>query len=80
MLLAVIDAFKPSIATSFFFQFPDGARVASIPRQIWTSLVTLFQGTLKPVASRHKCGNTLPQKNYFLLLVRRFVFKEKRSL
>jgi hypothetical protein len=34
----------------FSFQFPDGTRVASIPRQIQTDfarLATLFQGTLK---------------------------------
>jgi hypothetical protein len=39
--------------------------VASIPRQIQTDfikLTTLFQGTFKTAADRHKCDDTLPQK------------------
>jgi hypothetical protein len=42
-------------------------RVANIPRQISTYQATLlFQGSLKTVASRHLCGNTLPRQNSFL--------------
>jgi hypothetical protein len=44
------------------FQFLDGANVACILRQSLTQLATLFQGSLKIVASRHKCGDTLPKK------------------
>jgi hypothetical protein len=47
----------------FFFQFADSVRVASIPRHIQTDFVkfgTLFQGTLKTAAGRHKCDGTLP--------------------
>ncbi len=47
--------------------------MASIPRQIQTDFVklaTLFQGTLKTAASRHKCGDTLPtKKKKFLSLL-----------
>jgi len=49
----------------FFFQFLDRARVASIHLLIHTDfarLVTIFQGTVKTVASRHKCGNILHKK------------------
>jgi hypothetical protein len=61
--------FPPNLCCSqtgyhfYFFQFPDGARLANIPRQIQTDfarLVTLFQETLETGASRHKCGHTLP--------------------
>ncbi len=54
------------------FQFTDGFKVASIPRQIQTdfksSWATLFRGTLKTAATTHKCGDTLyiphpPKKN-----------------
>jgi hypothetical protein len=38
--------------------------------------VTLFQGTLKTVASRHKCGDTLPKKIDFCLLLGK-LFKKK---
>jgi hypothetical protein len=41
-------------AAGFFFQFPDGAKVASVPAQIQTDfarMATLFQGTLKTAAS-----------------------------
>jgi hypothetical protein len=44
----------------FFFQFPDGITVASIPRQVekdFAKLATLFQGTPK---CTYKCGDTLP--------------------
>jgi len=47
----------------FFVLFADGDRVVSIPKQIQTDSVkfaTLFQGTLKTAASRHKCDGTLP--------------------
>jgi hypothetical protein len=57
----------PNWLSIFFFQFPDGPRLANIPRQIQTDfarLVTLFQETLETGASRHKCGDTLP--NYLL--------------
>lgn len=49
----------------FFFQFLYGARVASIHLLIHTDfarLVTIFQGTVKTVASRHKCGDILHKK------------------
>ncbi len=55
-----------------FFQFADGVRVASIPRQIQTDFVklaTLFQGALKTAARRHKCGDTLTQKKKLLSLL-----------
>jgi len=55
------------LAINLFFQFPDGARLANIPRQIQTDfarLETLIQETLETGASRHKCGDTLP--NHFL--------------
>jgi hypothetical protein len=46
----------------FFFQFADAVRGVSTPRLIQTDFVklaTLFQGTLKTAASRHKCDGTL---------------------
>jgi hypothetical protein len=42
------------MCSRFFFQFPDGAKVASVPVQIQTDfarMATLFQGTLKTAAS-----------------------------
>jgi hypothetical protein len=42
------------MCSRFFFQFPDGAKVASIPVHIQTDfarMATLFQGTLKTAAS-----------------------------
>jgi hypothetical protein len=48
----------------FFSQFAIGVRVVSNPRQIQThfvKLVTLFQGTLKTAASRHKCDGAPPR-------------------
>jgi hypothetical protein len=40
--------------------------------------VTLFQGTLKTIASGHKWGNTLPiKKNSFLPIFRNFYFSNK---
>jgi hypothetical protein len=42
------------MSSRFFFQFPDGAKVASIPAQIQTDfarMATLFQGTVKTAAS-----------------------------
>ncbi len=49
----------------FFFKFPHGARVTSIPRQISTSLATLFRRSHKFVASRHKSAHTLCCKQVF---------------
>ncbi len=49
----------------FFFQFLDGARVASIHLLIYTDfsrLVIIFQGIVKTVASSHKCGDILHKK------------------
>jgi len=40
--------------------------------------VTLFQGTLKTVASTHKCGDTLPKKIDFCLLLGRLFIRKKR--
>lgn len=48
----------------FFFQFLDGARLASIHSVIDTDfarLATIFEGTVKR-ASRHKCGDILHKK------------------
>jgi hypothetical protein len=61
----------------FFSQFPDGAKVASmprrklasIPRQIHTDfarLATLFSGNLKTAASKDKCDYTKKKKNKLL--------------
>jgi hypothetical protein len=50
-----------------FFQILDGAKVASIRKELLIQLVTLFQGTFKIVTNRHKCGNILPPKNYIVL-------------
>ncbi len=63
------------LATSgpvFVSQFPDGPILASIPRQIQTvfaRLATLFQETLKTAGRMHKCGDTLPPKIFFWLLL-----------
>jgi len=57
----------------------ESVRVASIPEQIQThfvSLATLFQGTLKTAASRHKCGETLsPPPKQFAVRFRRLKMK-----
>jgi hypothetical protein len=45
--------------------------VTSNPKETqtdFTRLPTLFQGTLKTAASRHKCGDNLPQNKIMLLL------------
>ncbi len=42
--------------------------VTSILQQISTELVTLFQGSLKIIASRHKCDNTFPKETMFTQL------------
>ncbi len=49
-----------------FSEFPHGARVTSIPRQISTSLATLFRKSHKCVASRHESADTLCSKTSFL--------------
>ncbi len=56
----------------FFFKFPRGARVTSIPRQISTSLATLFHKSHKCVASRHESADTLCSKNKFSVAIWRF--------
>ncbi len=43
----------------FFFKFPHGARVTSIPKQISTSLASLFHKSHQRLASRHESGDTL---------------------
>jgi hypothetical protein len=53
----------------FFFKFPHGARVTSIPEQISTSLATLFHNSHKRLASRHISGDTLWQQNKFSVAV-----------
>jgi hypothetical protein len=53
------------VLSSVFYQFLDSARVASIHSLIHTDyarLVPIFQGTVKTVASRHKCGDILQKK------------------
>jgi hypothetical protein len=59
-----------------FFNFT--SQLASIPRQISIKLGILFQGTLKPVASRHKCGDTLLRKKQLSVAFRWIVFQYKR--
>jgi len=56
----------------FFFKFPHGARVTSIPRQISTSLATLLHKSHKCVASRHASADTLCSKNKFSVGICRF--------
>jgi hypothetical protein len=60
-------SFSPNLCCSqtgyhfIFFLFPNF--ISNIPRQSQTDfarLVTVFQETLKTGASRHKCGDTLP--------------------
>jgi hypothetical protein len=64
----------------FIFQFPDVARVASIiPWQISIELANLFQETLKTVANRHKCGDTIPKKSKFSVAFWRIVFLKNRE-
>jgi hypothetical protein len=48
-------------------------------RQISTELANLFQETLKTVASRHKCGDTIPKKPVFCRFLLNF-FLERRNL
>jgi hypothetical protein len=50
----------------FFFKFPHGGRVTSIPRQILTSLAAHFHRSHKCVASRHESAETLCRKTSFL--------------
>ncbi len=50
----------------FFFKFPHGARVTSIPRQISTLLAAHFHRSHKCVASRHESADTLCSKTSFL--------------
>ncbi len=50
----------------FFFKFPHGARVTSIPRQISTSLASLFHKSHQRLASRHESGDTLCSETSFL--------------
>jgi hypothetical protein len=62
----------------FIFQFPDVARVASIiPWQISIELANLFQETLKTVANRHKCGDTIPKNLVFYHFLTIFFLKKK---
>jgi hypothetical protein len=49
----------------FFFQFTDGTKLSSIPRQTSTELTTLLQGNFKIVASRQKCDHNLPKNVIF---------------
>jgi hypothetical protein len=37
----------------------------------FVKLATLFQGTLKPAADAHKCGDILPQKEKVAVAFRR---------
>jgi hypothetical protein len=50
----------------YFLKFFHGARVTSIPKQISTSLVSLFHNTHKRLASRHESGDTLCSETSFL--------------
>jgi hypothetical protein len=61
----------------FCFQFPDVARVANIHRQIWTKLANLLQKTLKTVARRHKCGDTIHKKPVFCCFLANFFLKNR---
>jgi hypothetical protein len=71
--------FRNLLQQCFSFQFPHGARVASIARQILTGDIVFwkkfyltgnsFSRTLKCVASRHECGNTLPEKTVVCLKI-----------
>jgi hypothetical protein len=57
MFSSVVELHYNEILLSVFFpkQFTDGTRVMSIPRSLSTR-------TLKIVAGRNKCGDTLPKK------------------
>jgi hypothetical protein len=46
-------------------------------RQISTELANLFQQTLKSVASRHKCGDTIPKKPVFCRFFLQLFLKNK---
>jgi flagellar biosynthesis protein FliQ len=74
----VLNTIKPPNRASqthnsvFFFKFPHGGRVTSIPRQISTSLATLLHKSHKFVASRHESADTLCSKNKFSVAIWRF--------
>jgi hypothetical protein len=61
----------------FFFKFPHGARVTSIPRQISTLVAAHFHRSHKCVASRHVSADTLCNKNEFSVAIWRFSFFSK---
>jgi len=61
----------------FLFSISWWSQLPSIPRQISTQLGILFQGTFKPVANRHKCGDTLLRKKQLSVPFRRIVFQYK---
>jgi len=72
------------VIISDFFSIFDRARMMSIPRQIFRfQMVTLFQGALKPVASRKKCDNTLHKNtvfcHFYLTSFRRRILVFKRG-
>ncbi len=70
--LVCLNAIKPpdrpwqTHNSVFFFKFFHGARVTSIPKQVSTSLVSLFHNTHTRLASRHESGDTLCNKTSFL--------------
>jgi flagellar biosynthesis protein FliQ len=74
----VLNTIKPPNRASqthnsvFFFKFPHGGRVTSIPTQISTSLATLFHKSHKCVASRHESADTLCSENKFSVAIWRF--------
>jgi hypothetical protein len=53
--------------------------VRRVHRQISAELATLFQGSLKTVASGHKCGKTLPIKTDFCCLLGELFLKNENE-
>ncbi len=62
----------------FLFQIPSWSQIpSSIPRQISTSLATLFHKSDKCVASRHESADALSSKNKFSVAIWRFFLSKK---
>lgn len=63
----------------FLIEVTDRMRVVS--KHPWADFeLTLFEGTFKTVASRHKCGDTLLKKHRFVSPKLGDFFKKKREI
>jgi hypothetical protein len=64
---------------SFVFQFASGARVTSIPSQIWLNW-WLFSRELFKCLGRHECGDTFPKNKFVFYHKLTYFFHKQRNL